>query len=197
MTPTIPPDRNPDPASTQITASSHAVVDSTRSVRVSMACTIRRPADVLYAFWRDPSNFTGVVKDPVSITRISDLESRWVVSGPPGSRQVEWLAVIITDKPGELIAWRSRDGADVPNAGSVRFRPAPGDEGTEVLIEMRYEPPAGRVGALLARLTGKEPGQQVAAALRRFKALMEAGEIPTTAGQPVGRPQSEKNKEAE
>lgn len=167
-------------------APSHPVVAAQRSVKLRLACTVRRPAMELYSFWRDVNNFIGVVDHPVAITPISDTESRWVVCGPPGARLVEWFAVIIHDVPGETIAWRSREGAEVPNAGSVHFRSAPGDEGTEVTVELRYEPPAGRAGWWFARLTGLDPARQLASTLRRFKALMECGEIPTTRGQPAG-----------
>lgn len=152
------------------------------------ACTIRRSAEELYRFWRSLENLTTVIKHSVTITRLSDTESHWSVTAP-GGRCVEWDAVIINDEPNRLIAWRSRDGADVRNAGTVRFEPAPGDEGTEVRVQLEYDAPGGKLAALLAKLTGEEPEQQVAEALRRFKSLMEAGEIPTIEGQSVGEPQ--------
>jgi uncharacterized membrane protein len=158
---------------------------------VTRSITIRRPAEVLFAFWREIENLTRIIKHPVAITRVSDLASHWAVSAP-GDRKVEWDATIINEHPNELIAWRSREEAEIPNAGSVRFHPAPGDEGTEVTVNFEYDPPAGIVGAMLAKITGEEPAQQVEEALRRFKALMEAGEIPTTEGQSVGEPQRKK-----
>lgn len=158
-------------------------------MKVIRSCTIRQPADVLYAFWRNLPNLTRIIKHPVGITERSPTESRWSVSAPGGDRQVEWDATIINDTPGRLVAWRSLDGGDIDNAGSVRFEPAPGDEGTEVTVKFEYNPPGGRIGALLGKLSADDPEKQVAEALRRFKALMEAGEIPTTDGQPVGEPQ--------
>jgi uncharacterized membrane protein len=134
-----------------------------------------------------------VIKHPVTIVATSDIQSHWSVSAPPGDRRVEWDAVIINDDKDRLIAWRSLDGAEINNAGTVRFDPAPGDEGTEVTVTLEYQPPGGKLGALLAKLSGEEAGQQVEEALRRFKALMEAGEIPTTEGQSVGEPQRKKN----
>ncbi len=97
-----------------------------------------------------------------------------------------WDAEITEDRPNELIAWRSLPNADVDNQGSVRFVPAPGGRGTEVHVSLAYNPPAGAVGSAVAMLFGEEPNQQVAGDLRRFKNIMEAGEIPTTAGQPHG-----------
>lgn len=160
-------------------------VRGNRGIKVVRAVTIRRSPAELYAFWRDLPNLMRVIKHPVTITAPTRDESHWSVSAP-GDRRVEWDAVIINDRPNELIAWRSREGAEVENAGSVRFEPAPGDEGTEVTVALEYNPPGGRVGALLARLTGDSAGRQVADTLRRLKALMEAGEIPTTEGQPMG-----------
>lgn len=173
-------------------AKSKIVVPGDKGVKITRAVTIRKPADELYAFWRNVENLPAIIRDPVSITALSDIESRWSVSAPPGDRRVEWDAVIINDEPPHLIAWRSREGSQIASAGSVRFELAPGDEGTEVTVALEYLPPGGRVGAWLAKLSGEEAGQQVDQALRRFKALMEAGEIPTTKGQPVGQPQRKK-----
>lgn len=157
-----------------------------RGVRMVRAVTIRRPASELYAFWRGFENLTRIVKHPVVITTTSPTESHWSITGPAG-RRIEWDAVVTRDEPDRLIAWQSVEGADVPNRGSVRFEPAPGDEGTEVVVDLQYDPPGGKLGALLAKLTGTEGAQQVEDTLRRFKALLEAGEIPTIEGQPSGR----------
>jgi uncharacterized membrane protein len=104
--------------------------------------------------------------------------SHWKVKGPAG-KSVEWDATIINDIANELIAWKST-GAEIANAGSVRFRNAPGGHGTEVTVNLEYDPPAGKAGMLVARLFGEEPTQQVQDDLRRFKQVMEAGEVPTT-----------------
>jgi len=162
-------------------------VHDNRGIKVVRAVTIRKPAAELYAFWRDLANLARIIHHPVTITVGSPEESRWSVNAPVG--RVEWDALIVNDEPGRLIAWRSRDGGDVDNAGSVRFEPAPGDEGTEVTVALQYDPPGGKLGALVAKFTRDSAASQVYDALRRFKALMEAGEIPTIEGQPVGGPQ--------
>lgn len=162
-------------------------VPGNRGIKVVRAVTIRKPAAELYAFWRDLPNLMQVINHPVTITAPTRDESHWVVSAPFGS--VEWDAVVINDTPNELIAWRSRDGAQVQNAGSVRFEAAPGDEGTEVTVALEYNPPGGKLGAAVAKLTRDSASSQVYDCLRRFKALMEAGEIPTIEGQPAGGPQ--------
>lgn len=170
------------------TAKSKIVVAGDHGVKVVRACTIVRPAAELYRFWRAVENLQTVIPHPCVIVPVSATESRWSVSAP-GDRRVEWTSLIINDEPDRLIAWRSAEGAEIPNAGSVRFETAPGDEGTEVTVALEYNPPGGALAAWLAKFTHEEAGQQVAATLRRFKALMEAGEIPTIEGQPVGSPQ--------
>lgn len=194
--------RRPSPATedvpTKVSARKHVspsriVVKGDRGVKITRAVTIRQPADRLYAFWRELPNLVRIVKHPIEITRVSDLASHWSVSAP-GDRRMEWDAVVINDEPGRLIAWRSREDAEVPNAGTVRFSAAPGDEGTEVVVTLEYNPPVGKLGAWLAKLSGEEPGQQVGEALRRFKALMETGEIPTIEGQPAGQGARRKTK---
>lgn len=162
-------------------------VTGNRGLKVVRAVTVLKPADELYRFWRHLPNLVRVIHHPVTITETSPTESHWSVSAPGG--RVEWDALIINDEPGRLIAWRSREGGDVDNAGSVRFEAAPGDEGTEVTVALEYDPPGGKLGALVAKFTRDSASSQVFDALRRFKALLEAGEIPTIEGQSVGGPQ--------
>jgi uncharacterized membrane protein len=150
--------------------------------------TIRRPANELYAFWRDVTNLPKIIHHAARVTATTDNDSHWVVSAPGG--HVTWDSVVINDHPGRLIAWRSRPGADVDNAGTVRFEDAPGDEGTEVTVALEYDPPGGKLGALVAKFTRDSASSQVYDALKRFKALLEAGEIPTITGQSVGGPQA-------
>lgn len=182
------------PRDTAASRGSRISVPDNRGTKVVRAVTVSKPADELYAFWRRVENLTRVIRHPVTITAHSDLESHWAVTAP-GDHRLEWDSLIINDEPGRLIAWRSREGAEIANAGSVRFEPAPADEGTEVTVALEHDAPGGRLSEFFAKLTGKEPGQQVADTLRRFKALMEVGEIPTTEGQPVGQPQRRKRKE--
>ena len=182
-----PSDPHAVPA-TEMPPLSKIVIPGNKGVKIVRAVTIRKPAAELYAFWRDVENLPRIIQTPVAITALSSTESHWIVTGP-GDATIEWDALVINDHPGALIAWRSRDGADVPNAGSIRFEAAPGDEGTEVTVALEYDPPGGKVAAFFAKLSGKEGGQQVDRTLKRFKALMEAGEIPTIEGQPVGGPQ--------
>ena len=94
------------------------------------------------------------------------------------------------DRPNELIAWRSLEDSDAENSGSVRFEHAPAGRGTIFRVEIRYRPPAGVLGATIAKLLGEEPGLQLEEDLHRLKQLMEIGEIITTEGQPAGRARS-------
>src|SRR5690606_23603766 len=110
--------------------------------------------------------------------RVQDGNSHWRARGPLGSR-IEWDAEIVEDQPGERIAWRSTQGADVPNSGRVRFRPVPGrsdtEMDTELIVELHYAPPVGAMGRAVAKLFGEEPGQQIASDLRRLKQVLETG----------------------
>jgi uncharacterized membrane protein len=157
-----------------------------RGVHVEQAVTINRPADELYRYWRDFENLPRFMHYLVSVERLDALRSHWVARAP-GGRTVEWDAAIINDVPNELIGWRTLHDAEVISAGSVRFKPAGEGRGTEVHVHLQYDPPAGRVGAAIAWMLGHEPNQTIREDLRRFKALLEAGEAPTTDGQPRGR----------
>ncbi len=136
---------------------------------------VARAARELYDFWRNPENLPLFMERLHSVTRIDDTRSRWVAEGPAGQR-IEWEAEIIHDEPGQRIGWRSLPGSEVTHAGSVQFLPAPDGNGTEVRVHMRYDPPLGLAGKLVAKLFRKEPGTQIAKELARFKELMEVGE---------------------
>jgi uncharacterized membrane protein len=148
--------------------------------------TINRPAEDLYRFWRDFANLPRFMKHLDSVSTSAERRSHWVATGPAGTK-VQWDAEITEDRPNELIAWRSLEGADVANSGMVRFEPATGGRGTVVRVVLDYNPPAGALGASVAKLFGEAPQQQIEGDLRRFKNIMEAGEIPTTTGQTEGK----------
>jgi uncharacterized membrane protein len=156
-----------------------------RGIHVDVAFTVAKPREELFTFWRNFENLPKFMKHVESVTVKDDGKSRWVVRAPAG-RTVEWDAEIINEEPGRLIAWRSLGGADVDNAGSVRFEDAPGDRGTEVRVVLDYIPPGGTVGKWVAMLFGEAPELTIKEDLRRFKRLMEAGEIPTIEGQSHG-----------
>ncbi len=167
----------------------HSARTSDGAIRVAQAVTINRSPEELYRFWRDFQNLPRFMNHLESVQATGDQRSHWVAKAPAGTT-VEWDAEITEDKPNEVIAWRSLEGADVDNVGSVRFERAPGGRGTVVKVEMRYNPPAGRLGAGVARLFGEDPEWQVKDDLRRFKQVMETGEIITTEGQSAGRASS-------
>jgi len=157
-------------------------------IRVDKAITIGRPRAEVYRFWRSLDNMPRFMRNLESVREMGGDRSHWAVRAP-GGRTVEWDAVVHNEIENELIAWRSLPGADVANAGSVWFRDAPGGRGTEVRIELQYDPPAGALGAIVASLRGKEPGQQIQEDLHRLKALLEAGEVLRVEGQPAGAAQ--------
>jgi len=147
--------------------------------------TVNKPADELYRYWRDFANLPDFMQHLAAVQDLGKGRSHWRAKAPLG-QTVEWDATIINEIEDALIAWQSVEGAQISNAGSVRFRPAPGDRGTEVRVTLSYAPPAGKMGVAIAKILGEEPGRQVADDLRRFKQLMEAGELPTNDRQPMG-----------
>ncbi|HEV7656331.1 MAG TPA: SRPBCC family protein [Mycobacteriales bacterium] len=149
---------------------------------VRAGVTVNHPAEEAYALWRD---FARLPEFMTHLRSVSADGTHWVAEAPVKDA-VEWDATITADEPGRLLAWRSAPGADVPNSGSVRFAPAPGGRGTEVRVELTYEPPAGRVGNAVARLLGQEPRQQVTDDLRRFKQILETGEVVRSDASPQG-----------
>ena len=146
---------------------------------VGRSVTINRPIDELFSFFRDFTNLPSFMDNVERIDLLDDRRSHWVVKAP-GGKTVEWTSVVTEEEPNVFIAWASEEGADVANSGRVDFRPA-GDRGTVVTATILYDPPAGTIGKLIAKLFQREPAIQARRDLRRFKQLMETGEIATAA----------------
>ena len=146
-------------------------VPGNKGIKVVKSVTIARPAQEIYRFWRRLENLARFMDHVKSVTEIDERRSTWVVKGPMGS-ELEWTAHIITDRAGELISWESLPGAEVQNAGSVRFESV-GEGQTEVRVSLQYQPPAGVVGAAVAKLFGEDPEQQLKEDLSRLKQLIE------------------------
>lgn len=141
--------------------------------------TIDRPRAELYAFWRDFGNLARFMENIERVEVLDGRRSHWVVAAP-GGRKVEWDALVVEERPGELIAWESAEGADIRHSGRIEFADAPPGRGTRVTATIAYDPPGGELGRILAKLFQKEPKIQARRDLRRFKQLMETGEISTS-----------------
>jgi uncharacterized membrane protein len=147
-----------------------------RGVRVRRTVTVLQSPEEVYRFWHDFRNLPRFMEHLESVEILEGRRSRWRAKAPIG-KDIEWEAEIVEDRPNEMITWRSLPGSEVDNTGSVRFLPAPGGRGTEIRVELRYDPPGGRLGATVARLFGEAPEQQVASDLRRLKQVLETGEV--------------------
>jgi uncharacterized membrane protein len=154
-------------------------------LHISRSVTINRPRHEVYECWRDLDNLPRVVPELESVALQGGGRSHWVVNGPAGTT-VEWDAEITVDEPGTRLAWRTPDGATVPNHGEVRFADAPAGRGTELRVDLHFEPPAGGVGKAVAAWLGDDPAATVREALRRYKQVLETGEVVRSDGSPRG-----------
>lgn len=143
----------------------------------AVAVTINKPAAELFAYWRDFSNLASFMDNVERIDVLDARRSHWVVKAP-GDRTVEWDAMVTDEAENSFIAWASEPGADVANSGRIDFREA-GARGTVVTATLLYDPPGGAIGKLIAKMFQREPAIQARRDLRRFKQLMETGEIAT------------------
>lgn len=168
---------------TSVKAPEHQALGS--AVEFEKTIVINCSPQQCYRFWRDLEGLPRFMRHLESVTVLDQQRSRWSARGPFGFR-AEWESELHADEPDEYMAWRSLPGSQVDNQGSVRFERAPGGRGTLVHVWMRVQPPGGVGGALAAKLFGEDPSQQVDEDLRRFKWLIETGEIPTTVGQASG-----------
>jgi len=149
---------------------------SSHGIHAKGVCIVNRAPNDVYQFWRNLQNLPRFMRHLESVEDVGGGRSHWVAKGPAGMR-VEWDATIVADDPGKVITWRSLEDADVDNAGAVRFEPAPGGRGTIVRVNLDYNPIGGVIGAGIAKLFGEEPEQQMDDDLRRFKQVMEVGEV--------------------
>ncbi|MGH8188433.1 MAG: SRPBCC family protein, partial [Steroidobacteraceae bacterium] len=160
--------------------------DEAPQIVVSEAITINVAPSTLYQFWKHLENLPLFMRHLESVSTTGERTSHWVAKAPAGT-SVEWDSEIVDEQPGRRIGWRTLPDSQVTHEGMVTFEPAIGGRGTIVRVEMLYRPPAGKVGAQIARLFGEEPRVQIADDLRRLKQLMETGEVATTIGQPSGK----------
>lgn len=150
-------------------------IHSEQATKIERTIEINRPADELYRFWRSLENLPCVMSHLESVQVITDRLSHWVVRTMAGVPLVEWDAEIINDVENERIGWRSLNGSDVDNTGSVRFEPTADGQRTRLTVTLQYALPAGKVGTVIAKLVGEDPDSQIAEDLQRFKHSIESG----------------------
>ncbi|HEX8482896.1 MAG TPA: SRPBCC family protein [Allosphingosinicella sp.] len=153
-------------------SSSSSSGSSSQSTTVEESVIINRPPHQIYDFWRDFTNLPQFMDNIESVTRISEVRSHWKIKAPAGT-SVEFNSLVTEDIPGRLIAWKSEEGATVPNRGRVEFIETSDGRGTNVRATISYDPPAGAVGRIVAKLFQREPGVQARQDLDRLKALLE------------------------
>src|SRR5690606_38085120 len=155
-------------------------------VNVEHAVTINHRVEDVYRFCRSLENLPFFMRHLESVKVLDARHSRWQTRGPAGTRG-EWTAQIIEETPNRSLAWRSLEGSDVAQTGTVRFRPVRDGQATEVRVRLTYNPPAGRAGDMLARVLGSNARRDIADDLQRFKELMEVGEVQPTGAVPLAQ----------
>jgi uncharacterized membrane protein len=157
--------------------STRAALAGDRGIHVRESVRLEMPVEDVYRFWRRLENLPRFMTHLHQVTETADGTSHWVAAGPAGLA-VEWDAEIVHEIENEVLAWQSLPGSDVLTAGSVNFAAARRGRSTQVSVHLQYAPPAGRAGAIVAWLFGREPSQSIREDLRHFKQLLEAGEMP-------------------
>jgi uncharacterized membrane protein len=173
----------------QLSADGDGANTERRLIPVNKSIIVDASPEDVYQFWHDFENLPLFMRYLESVKVTGEGRSHWVAKAPGGS--VEWDAEVTEDRPNQLIAWRSLEGSEVENSGSVRFEQAAGGRGTVVRVELNYNPPGGAAGALLAKLFGEDPDGQMQIDLRRFKQVMEIGEVVVSDGTLLGEGYSE------
>jgi uncharacterized membrane protein len=154
-----------------------ATVDARKAIKIERTLTIARPRQELFAIWRNFERLPEFIPDLESVTSVGQGRSHWVAK-LPGDKRVEWDSEIVNELPGQLIAWKTIGEPDVAHAGSVHFSDTADGRGTELRVVVDYEPPGGKLGAMIAtftRLFGQDPDAKIGEDLQRFKMTVEAG----------------------
>jgi uncharacterized membrane protein len=147
---------------------------------VGRTVTIGKPRQEIYDIWKDFTRFPSFMENVLRVERLDDSRSEWLIKGPAGS-DVKIISRIVEDVPGSRIAWESEEGSDIDTAGVIEFEDAPPGRGTYVRFLMSYDPPGGAIGRGIAKLLQREPTLQARRDLRRFKQLLETGEVSVNA----------------
>ena len=161
-----------------------ATVDARNAIKVERSITIDRPRAELFAIWRDFERLPEFIPELESVARTGNGRSHWIARAPGGKR-VEWDAEVINEIRGELVAWKTVGDPDIAHAGSVHFKDVVEGRSTEMRLVVDYEPPGGKLGAMLAaftRLFGEAPDAKVREALRGFKEAVETNAGASAAG---------------
>lgn len=158
-------------------------VHTGRATKIRRSIEINRPSHEVYRFWRSLDNLPHVMNHLASVQVINDRLSHWVVKAMPGVPQIEWDAEIINDVENQRIGWRSLQGADVNNTGSVEFKPTGDGQRTWLTVTLQYEPPGGELGTVVAKWFGEDPNTKLAEDLQRFKEEMETGVFSQAGGE--------------
>ena len=168
----------------------HGTETDAEPMEVERSITVGKSADELYELWRDPQQLSRIVGSVAEVSSEGDGRHRWSVDGPLG-REMAWETRIVEERPGEFLRWKAIEGSALSIEGSLRFRQASGDRGTEVTLHVRVDPPGGALGGSVMERFGVVPDTLVGKALRRFKSLAETGEIPTLEHNPSARGSSD------
>ena len=179
---------------------SYKTADTSTGNVVAAVITVNKPVEEVYNFWKDPGNYAQFMAQMESVNPTTGGRSHWKVKAPAGL-SVEWNAKVVQDIPNELIRWSSIDSENVDSTGTVRFRAAPGNRGTIVSLDVQYKPKGGPLGAKVGKLFSAIPKTQMQNDLRRFKQLVEVGEVvksdaTAVRGMHPARPLSTKQMEA-
>jgi uncharacterized membrane protein len=180
-----PPGTTRDPQ----VAEAGLAADRDEDTLVAKTVTINRDRHALYTFWRDFRNLPLFMENIESVTSFDDHRSHWKVKAPADTT-VEWDSVIVEDIPGQVIEWRSVDRSTINNSGRIEFRDSGNGRGTCVSAVIAYDSPGGKIGKAIATLFGREPKLQARRDLRRFKQLMETGEV-SRSEPPLAAPRGE------
>ena len=153
------------------------------AIEVRKTVNINAPVEQVYAFWTNYQNFPRFMHNVREVRATGNGRSHWTVAGP-GGVPISWTAKLTEQIPNQLLAWETLPGSRVSSSGTVRFEPGP-NGGTQVHINLCYQPPGGALGHALAKLFGSDPRSEMAGDLVRMKTLIETGHPPHDAANPL------------
>ena len=144
-------------------------------VPVTKTIRIAAPVDQVFAYWRNLENFPQWMTHVREVRYVGGDRYRWTVDGPAGA-PVSWESELLNVVENREMTWRSVEGSQVEHTGRVRFEPD--GDGTRVHVQLRYSPPGGAIGHVVAKAFGTDPKSAMDEDLQRLKSLVETGKPP-------------------
>ena len=148
--------------------------------------TIGATPEQVYALFSQPETLPIWQEGVLSVTQTGEKTLHFVMQDPTTAKQTEFDSEIVEAVPGKKHVSRVVSGPFAGTTDTLLLEEDPAGRGTRAVMISDYQMPGGAISSAIASALSRGPEQIVIENLRHLKELLEAGEIPSTEGQPAG-----------